>query len=593
MTAKRQIDIPRAGIATAQMHLLLLGVGALLWGLAYPRVGWWWSAHVALAPMAIVAMRSRSVRTLTWTSFLVGFVWWLVMIRWLTDVTFGGYAALSAIMALYLPATLLIVRTLDRRWRLPMVLAIPMAWVSMEFVRGHLFAGGFGWFALSHAMAPWRPGEVALLIQIAEITGEWGVSFLVAMSSGVIVDLLTGSWKAGPKSRGERLRSPQTCLMIWFYVYLVSIWFAMTRFKPIEQPPLNIGIVQTNVPQDNKSYPTPEKVAVDWARMLELTERVLAPDADGRTPDLIAWPETMVPAAINDEAVAYFRDAPTGERGSETYHDQLRALAAQRGVWMLVGAHAKEDFQPVTARDGMQFIMARRRYNTAYLIPPDPNLAIQRYDKVHRVPFGEYVPWVSSIPPVKRLFMRYFTPYDFDYSLNAGEKFTVLHMGGESGGVPTPGRPPLRIAAPICYEDAVPRVTRRMCYDPDGTKRVDLLVNLTNDGWYPGSAQGQQHFQIAVLRCVENRVPMVRAVNTGVSGLIDSYGNVRALLTSHGQTQQVDGVLRVDVPPAPPRVTFFGRYGSLLAVINLALTAILTLAALPVVATLAKGKRRQ
>jgi apolipoprotein N-acyltransferase len=104
------------------------------------------------------------------------------------------------------------------------------------------------------------------------------------------------------------------------------------------------------------------------------------------------------------------------------------------------------------------------------------------------------------------------------------------------------------IATPICFEDGDPPLCRWMVHGESGAKRAPLLINLTNDGWFAGSNQPWQHMQIATLRCIENRVPMARSVNRGVSGFVDSLGRVRQVVTVDGQAQNVAGVATARVP---------------------------------------------
>jgi len=273
-------------------------------------------------------------------------------------------------------------------------------------------------------------------------------------------------------------------------------------------------------------------------------------------PDLIACPETMAPAALNAEAQAYYKTALTGERGLERYERQLRGLAAEVRTNLLIGAHAKYDWREMPGPEENQiFVLPRRRFNSAFLFEPGSDQPLRRYDKIHRVPFGEYIPWVEAWPWLKQQFIRFLTPYSIDYTLSAGVEYTVFDIpSGE-------GRDVVRFVSPICFEDAVPRVVRRMVYGKGDRKRADLLVNLTNDGWYSGSAQGPQHMQIAVFRCVENRTPMARSVNTGVSGFIDSLGRVTGVVEDDGRYQQIQGYKTVRLT-IDRRSTFFGRFGS-------------------------------
>jgi len=557
---QEQLQIARRGVHSVVAHLVLLGIGGLLWAVAYPAIGWWWAAHLALAPMAIVAVRSTSTRRLLWTGYLVGLTWWLVRLHWLWDVASGGYVALSAYMAIYVPLGLLLIRMIERRWRWPLVVIVPMVWASMEFLRGQIIAGGFNWFCLSHAIAPWKEDQGAsLLLQSADLFGEWTVTFLVAMTSGMIADLFLQPWKRpgttppGSNRPGNKYPGPAAMSLItWLVATVAAVVYGQWRINQTPQylsgNTARIGLVQTNTPQSNKIAPTPEQVQEDWTELLALTMNVT--DVMNM-PDLIVWPETMAPAALNPEALAYYKTAPTSERGAQKYANELQKLATARDTHLLIGAHAKYEFTLLTDDEGYQFVVPKRKRNSAYLIRPDGKGPFEKSDKIHRVPFGEYVPWVSNWPWLKKKLIAALTPYDFDYSLEPGEQYTIFQIPTETG--------PVRFATPICFEDAFSRDVLKMAYK-DGQKQIDLLINLTNDGWYKGQGQRPQHFQLAVLRCVETRIPMARCVNTGLSGFIDSVGRVGPFVEKDGVRQRLAGTV-VGEMAMDQRVTVFGLVG--------------------------------
>lgn len=564
--------VRRVAVATVRWHLAAAALSASMLAMAFPRIGAGWLAHLALVPIALLALRSNRPARLAWTSYIVALAWWLVMIGWLAQVTVGGYAALCAFLALYTPAFVLTFRLLVRRWRFAAVIALPLAWVSFEFIRGLTPAGGFGWFALGHSQAPfWPEHGVSRLIQIADLFGEHGVSFLVAMTNGLIVDLLTRPLvKPGQRGRRKRRRIPAP-LLVWLLVFggawIYGQWRISSSPNAMTGESLVVAVVQTNVPQDIKDNPTSEQMAASWRSMVMLAAG--AAQREPPKPDLIVCPETMVPAALNAEALAYYKNAPTNERGLQQHERNLRDLARKLETHLLIGAHAKYDWREVPDPESDKvFMIPRRRFNSAFLFEPNSEKPLRRYDKIHRVPFGEYIPWVESWPWLKRQFVRYMTPYSVDYTLSAGVDWTVFELPSAEG------TSSVRLASPICFEDAVPRVVRRMVYDGRGVKRADMLVNLTNDGWYAGTAQGPQHMQIAVLRCVENRVPMARSVNTGVSGFIDSVGRVLDVVSHNGQAQEVQGhaarSLTVD-----KRSTFFGRFSSMPILVLTGITGLL------------------
>ena len=153
-----------------------------------------------------------------------------------------------------------------------------------------------------------------------------------------------------------------------------------------------------------------------------------------------------------------------------------------------------------------------RHFNSAAFIRPDAGL-VARYDKLHPVMFGEYVPLRDTFP-----WLANFAPFPPEFGLTPGDGSVVFQQKE------------WRYAPIICFEDTVPHLVREIVHaagdGQDGRRPVDCLVNLTNDGWFHGSSELDQHLITAAFRCVECRVPMVRAVNTGISAVIDGDGVV-------------------------------------------------------------------
>jgi apolipoprotein N-acyltransferase len=149
-----------------------------------------------------------------------------------------------------------------------------------------------------------------------------------------------------------------------------------------------------------------------------------------------------------------------------------------------------------------------KNYNSAIFV--DPRVGITgRYDKVHRVPFGEYIPLKETLP-----FLKALTPFPDDFGIEAGQSFETFRYNGWT------------FSPVICFEDTVPHVVRAAAQSSDDGQKVDCLVNLTNDGWFHGSSELNQHLITSIFRTVECRKPLVRAVNTGISAFIDGDGAV-------------------------------------------------------------------
>ncbi len=518
----------------------LLAAWAVLSWLIYPPINGWLLAYLAPAPLVLVAARGESTRTVAVLTYLAGVIWWLVAARWLTDVTVGGYIALAFYLGLYPLLFVMITRSVHRRMRLPLFIVTPIVWVAVEWLRGVMLTG-FPWFGLGHS-------QPTVMIQIADLAGAYGVSFVVAMVAGLIVDLLTQPL-VRPGPRKKRINPIIQVGLLTTGIAVGGSWaYGLWRMgQDVTGPSLRIAVVQTDVPQSNKLNPTDEQDQANYQAMLDLSERALAED-----PDVIVWPETMLPRPINDESYRLFADVGSGGLW-QSYREHLVAFAATHHVSMIVGGHAVTGWS--VARDvasGRSFYQPGERFNVAYLVDPNTGVA-DWYAKVHRVPFGEYVLFEEALPFLAD-WLRVLAPVP-GYSLTPGSGFNLLRVstGGDVWAV----------GAPICFEDVFGYACRRMVY-VGGEKRADLLVNLTNDGWYPGTSQPVQHEQIARFRCVENRVPMARAVNRGVSGFIDSAGRVIETVEVDGERQLVAGVATAALT-ADERRTLYGRIGDVVA----------------------------
>ena len=270
-------------------------------------------------------------------------------------------------------------------------------------------------------------------------------------------------------------------------------------------------------------------------------------------PDLIVWPETsypfgfimvapgLDPAVLKDQVSAITDDEMTPQQWLDKQKaviNDIRMMADEAGVPMLVGS-AVTDHQP----DRMH------RYNTAILFQPN-SAAYTFYHKMHLVPFGEFIPLIDILPWLASL-----TPYrDKIPDLSFGREPRIFEVG------------PYRFAATICFEDTIPQVIGRFFAGPDQAHQPDLLINLSNDGWYPGSSELDMHLAIGVFRTIEHRVPLARAVNTGFSALVDGNGEIRARLPKN-----VEGELTVTSPSTTGR-RFYSRWGDWLGLSCLAVT---------------------
>lgn len=570
--------------------MALLGVVAAWWllGHAYPNTGLWWAMPLASALLGLFVTLHGYRWSRVAVLFATAWVWWVWMCWWLSPVTFGGLLGLATLQAFFVTMGLLSAGYLHKRLGMAMTWALPIGWTSFEIIRSHWPAGGFPWLTMGYVVAPYREGHgPSRLAQIADIAGPHAVTFVLLLIAGLLVD---AKWTHAHlnKSALARLRR----LAITVVVVLAGVWgYGQWRINqtPTDTTadagprPITVALVQTNVPQDNKISPTREQTQADWDELKSATLSLADQAADI---DLIIWPETILPRAINDDMIEY-------EGMSELrFPDPLSAYGVLNSLVMIpqqlstpivTGGHAYEDFQTVHIPGRGDATVPMGRYNSAYLIHTDGQVDPRRYDKYHRVPFGEYMPWIDGRPWLKQLFLDYISPYPFDYSLSQGlgpSVFTVPIDRSQRGELDSLSV--LRLAVPICYEDCMPYVTRWMVTvdgigegQASGGKSIDLLVNLTNSAWYSGNAQRPQQLQMATYRCIETRTPMARAVNTGISALIASDGGLVAVLPQPAilKPQSTDVLV---APVAPDeRITVYIRGGWVLPWVLVASTGLL------------------
>jgi apolipoprotein N-acyltransferase len=268
---------------------------------------------------------------------------------------------------------------------------------------------------------------------------------------------------------------------------------------------------------------------------------------------LIVWPETsypygfittapnLDPAVLKDQVTRLTEGHVTPQAWLDKQKavvEDLRLLTLEAGVPMLIGS-AVTDHQPDRIH----------RYNTALLFQPS-RPGYEFYHKMHLVPFGEFIPLIDVLPWLSAL-----TPYrDKIPDLSSGREPRIFEVG------------PYRIASVICFEDTIPQVMGQFFRGEDQSHQPDLLINLSNDGWFPGSSELDMHLAIGVFRTIEHRVPLARAVNTGFSALVDGNGEIRARLNKN-----IEAELTVQVP-LDDRTTWYSRWGDWLGLSCLAVT---------------------
>lgn len=510
--------------------------GVLLTVIQVP-IGWSWLAWVAWVPFILVCSPRVSYRRLAVAAYVVSFCYWLGNLYWMCQVTWMGCVAFCLYTAGLWPILVFAVR-FCRAKRLPLFIFIAIFVVGIERLQG-FFLDGFYWRFLAHSQY-----ANIRLIQISDIFGASGVSFLIAMVNGLIAELVIAFGRKKGFAISQLLKVALVCgALVGTLIY--GQWRIEQTEGFVEDGPM-VASLQSNVPQSVKESLQAEGEIFDG-----LMEKSKA--AAGVGAALIVWPETMVQGMLNSVVWPFL---PTAET-SIGFDKALKEHSKDR-AFVLVGAPGIEP----ELRDDGQYRW--KKYNSAFLYKTDGTQAAEQYNKIHLVPFGEVVPFKRSAPWLHGLLMN-FTPYDYDYTLDFGTEYTVFEMGGEEG---------YKFGVMICYEGTVPAIARNFSLDGNGGKGVDWLVNISNDGWFVKfengnvlpSAELPQHTVICVFRAVENRVAVIRSVNTGISCLIDTVGRLK------------NGYLYGDLPikvmersgiagwfadkmPIDARVTFFSRYG--------------------------------
>ncbi len=351
------------------------------------------------------------------------------------------------------------------------------------------------------------------LIQIVEFTGVPGLSFLIAFTN---VILLTTICRFAIETKVKPVR-PHYDFTITMAAILGVIGYGVRAVQErSESVSVRVAAVQPNIPREQKFNEEFAQVTFDqFTRLSQIGLR--------SQPDLLIWPESSMPQPMlpNQESYAFVMD-----------------FAAAGKVDLLLGAIDEDE---------------KAAYNAALLVS-ESGQRTQLYRKMHLVPFGEYIPGRRTIPGLARIVGNQ-VPSDFGF----GVEHTVFATS----------RGDLRIAPLICFEDTIGELTRQFVLGG-----ATLLANVTNDGWFLRSAGSQQHLANAVFRCVETRLPMVRAANTGVTCLINPNGRITQMLLDENGNQFTEGVLTGEVSvPRVYRPTFYVQHGELFAKLCAAVTA--------------------
>ena len=494
-------------------------------------------AYAMLVPGVFWAYTKPRFKLYALTLFGAQAVAWTILIGWLHHVTWLGLLLLGPFVGAwvgswYLAAWWILPRMLGKptMTRLMAMLGLAGAWVVIEWTRTWLL-GGFPWLPLSASQ--W---ERASILQIAAYSGAYGISFVLVMMNLGFAAYAHRLFREGVT--GINKRSQEFFLALFLLLACVSVHFQESfNRRGYMRPLARIAVVQPYVPQDVKWDPAKAPA------ILETLEKTTL-EAAALRPDLIVWPESVMPLSVR------------GDPGAKAF---VERLVKRAGVPLLLGSNAVEDVGAAT----------QKWYNAALVVTPENGLAERYYAKRELVPFGEYVPfrpllgWLNKFVPIG------------DGDFGRGEDSSPLI-------VPLRGQPTV-FGPLICFEDVFPDLARHSVI-----AGANILAVLTNNGWFGEGGAAYQHAAHSVLRAVETRRPLIRCGNGGWSGWIDEFGVVRNVATDEKGRIYFRGVRAFDVSHDVrwvERNSFYTEHGDWFVLVSAGLlmfgVALLRMAELP------------
>jgi apolipoprotein N-acyltransferase len=493
------------------LSLELAILSGLLLLSSFPDFDWGVCGWFCLVPLLLAAVRSSWKWSLV-LGGVAGAIFYFGGIHWLyrTLHTFGrlpAWASLSLLLAVVLVLS-----------GFMSVFAACVSWMASLDLRLALAGSPFLWVVLEYTKNycltgfPWNllgysAWRNLYVLQMASLGGIYLLSFCLAVSSALLAGLILTA-----------RNSPRKAVYLLFVVlafagslHVSGYWMISQGTPAREGESFSVGIVQGNFREEVKQKT--ESYGMMLAEHIRMTESLCR-----ESPRLIVWPESAIP--YDPESNLWYRSI-------------VQALAKKCGSYILLGAiHTEEK----------NLGFANPYYNSAYVIAPDGAVG-ERYDKMHLVPFSEYNPY-------KRIFWFIPRVVPTASGFTQGKKIVLHSVGGHFLGIL------------ICYEAIFPELARAF-----SLKGAEFLVNITNDAWFGESSAPYQHFAMAMVRCVENRRPMVRCANTGVSGIIDAYGRILDSTPIFHRTTLSGSIF------PEKRLTFYTRHGDYVAHLSLLIFA--------------------
>lgn len=430
-------------------------------------------AWIAIALM-LVSIQGKNLLTSFILGLLSGFVYFTGTVYWMSHsmYMYGNLPIIATLfvlfllclyLSLYVAVFAMTFNFLLERSKIPASLICPVLWVSLEFIRTYALTG-FPWSILGYSQY-----NLLTLIQISDITGIYGVSFLVAALNGMLFDIVQYRKNRIIQPLIDRWPLTLSTVFVAITLTMVVVYGTIRLGEDDNNEKIRVSVIQGNIPQDQKWNASFQRDVI--SKYETLTAAVYP-----YRPDMVVWPESALPFVFGSD---------------KDFTERLIRFQGQSDAHLLFGTVISKNKE--NGKSGIA--------NSVVLLSPDGSV-ISMYDKMHLVPFGEYVPLSGIFPFIKKMVTAI---GDFV----SGREYVVMET------------PFAKIGNLICYEIIFPGLVREFA-----VRGANVLVTITNDAWFGKTSAPHQHFSMAVFRAVENRMPVVRSANTGISGFIDSKGRI-------------------------------------------------------------------
>lgn len=499
--------------STAPWHkstfAISLASGVLLWA-AFPPLNFWPLAWVATLGWLILiqgaTLKGKRPYFAIWCAALIHWMATLEGVRHAHPAVNLGWLLLSAYLACYLVAFVGISRLAVHQLRLPLFLVAPVGWAGLELARGHVITG-FSMSLLAHTQV-----KQLAFVQISDVFGAYGVSFLIVLFTASLVQ--TVRWR---KTLWAWIPLPISAVLL-----SLNMLYGNWRIEEAEnfadsKPILRAALIQESI--DSVFEYNPERSVASYLQYVRSSQQV-ATKHPGL--DLIVWPESMftvvTPEFLLDGPLQIpdidslepneYRDFVAQE--VNRFAERRRRIAEMLNPQTPKSQRTKKPTALLVGMDTERHLdHGVEKYNSALLLDASGEI-IDRYYKMHPVMFGEYIPFGHWLP-----WLYHMAP--MSQGLSPGEHPKVFPIGAA------------QVAPSICFESTIPHLIRSQLAELKAAGAApDVLVNLTNDGWFYGSSMLDSHLNCAIFRAIENRLPLLIAANTGFSAWIDSSGRLLA-----------------------------------------------------------------